>query len=135
LTVLTALLAAWRAAAHGVEAPWGAVLQGGALLWLRSAVAAALTLFVCTFSRSGFFAGGAGLLAVLVGHLRPSAEAAPLDWSAQGLLHCVIRLWPNLRVFEPTEAAAMTGGLVAYGLVWVGLFAAAAMLVFRKREI
>lgn len=135
LTALTALLLAWRARALGAELPLAEVLRGGALLWLRSAVAAGITLFVCAYARTALFASGAGLLLVLIGFLRPVADAVSAEWSAAGILRSIIRLWPNLQAFEPVETLVLSGRLAAYGLAYVVLFTAAAALAFRNREI
>lgn len=135
LSLVLAGLVTVRAGGWQQAAPWREVLGGGALLWLRAAIAAAITLFLCTYARSAFFASGAALLAVLAGHLRPIAAAYPVEWSAAGLFGLLLRLWPDLQAFEPTEGVVPSVRLLGYGLAYVGLFGAAAGIVFRRREL
>lgn len=124
LTLVAGLMAAWRAHALGLPAPWAEVLRGGLLIGGRSALVASMTLVACSLANSALFAGGVAAMMVLIGHLRPLADSA---W---------LRLWPNLQLLEPTAAPA--GGswlLAAYVVGYLGLFVGAAVSLFRRREI
>lgn len=136
LTLVTILLARWRAGELGLALPWREVVAGGALLWLRAAVAAAATLLFCSYARSALFASGAALLFVLIGHLRALAGTWPLGWSLGGLSGLLLRLWPDLQLFTPGDVApGQMAQVVAYGLGYVVLLAGAAGLVFQRREL
>lgn len=134
LTAVLGHLVGWRARELGLEIPWVELACGAGWLWLRAAIAAAATLFVCTYARSALFASGAGLLFVLVGHLRPVAELARRDLTVEGLLAAVVRLWPDLQRFEPVgvDGPAATA---AYGCGYLVLLVSGAALAFRGRDL
>jgi ABC-type transport system involved in multi-copper enzyme maturation permease subunit len=108
-------------------------LQACALVWLKLALVAAMTLFVCSYGGSALFASGAGLLLSLVAQLRPfTAGEGSLVW---------LRLWPNLGLFDaeslltgtvPTAAALF--GVIGYWAAFMLLFTVLATYVFRRRE-
>jgi len=136
VTGLTLAVASNRAGALGLGVPFGEIVQGGALLWLRAAVIAAGTLFVCTLARTALWANGVALAGVLIGHLRPVIEARPLDLSWGGVCAACLRAWPNLQLFEPAVVPPAGWGFVLlYGGAYVGLFTGAALLAFRHREL
>lgn len=136
LTLVVILLARGRAGELGVALSVREVAAGGALLWLRAAIAAAAALLFCSYARSALFAGGAALVFVLIGHLRPLAGTWPLEWSVGGGLGLLLRLWPDLQSFAPGEVPpGAMGRVVAYGCGYVVLLAGAAGLVFQRREL
>lgn len=136
LTVLTGALTAGRAEALGVAWPGLEIVRSGGLLWLKAAIASAATLFVCTYARTPLLAGGAGLLFVVIGHLRPVASAWPSEASLRGVVGAVVRLWPDLTRFDPLDWMPGTGAALAgYGLGYVALFAGAAALAFSRRDL
>jgi ABC-type transport system involved in multi-copper enzyme maturation permease subunit len=109
-------------------------LQACALVWLKVTLVAAMTLFVCTYAGSALFASGAGLLLALAAHLRSLTAAE--GWRA------VLRLWPDLGLFDPDPLLAGThlGGsrlllLAGYWMFFMGLFGILAAHVFRRREV
>lgn len=118
--------------------PWGELLIGGLLLWVKAAVVAALALLVCSFARTELFANVATLLLVVIGHLKTVMGDA-VNWTWQGGLAALLRVVPDFQSFEPAdwvEAAGMgplrVGG---YGLAFVFAYGWAAALFFRRREI
>lgn len=134
LALVLAIVLAVRSAQLGAAfAPLAVFLQACALVWLKLALVAAMTLLVCSYAGSALFASCAGLLLALVGHLRPFTDAQ--GWLAW------LRLWPNLGLFDPE--ALMAGGmnetarlllLAGYWAVFVAAFGGIAAYVFRRRE-
>lgn len=113
--------------------PQSVFVQAGALLWLKLSLVAAMTLLVCSYARSALFACGAGLLLAVVAQLRPFTEAT--GWLA------VLRLWPNLALFDPdpvVNGGGLTGaallGLAGYWSAFVVLLTGLASHVFQRRE-
>lgn len=135
LGLLTAGLLAWRAGDLGLDLPWPAVMRAAAALWLKAAIASAATLLVCTYARSAVFASGAGLLVVLIGHLRPMAAGLPLELSLRGVTGALIRLWPDLTKFDPSIGAAPGLEVVIYGLGYLAVLAWASALAFQLRDL
>lgn len=124
---------AWRAQQLGA-APAGlpVFLSACALQWMKFTLVAAMTLCVCAYASSALFAGCAGLLLAVIGHLRPLASGA-LEW---------LRVWPNLALFD-AEGMLAAGQppalsvLLGLGLYWAACLMLAAGLashVFNHRE-
>ncbi len=134
LAALLAALLALRAAQLGASGPaLSLLLQACALVWLKSVLAAALTLLVCSYATSELFAVGAGCLLTVAGHLRPFTSAE--GWLAW------LRLWPNLGLFDAGAVLAGPGlgasgllGLAAYWAFFVALLGLLSAYVFRRRE-
>lgn len=114
--------------------PLPVFLQACALVWLKSTLVAAMTLLVCSYAGTALFASCAGLLLAVMAHLRPFA-------SDSGAL-AVVRLWPNLALFD-AESLLATGhppaglwllGLAGYWAAYVFLFGVLASYVFKRRE-
>ncbi|MDQ5980242.1 MAG: hypothetical protein QG602_3217 [Verrucomicrobiota bacterium] len=132
--VLGVLLAVRGTQIGAAFVPLPVFLQACALVWLKLTLVAAMTLLVCSYAGSELFAVCAGLLLAVVAHLRPFTQAE--GWLAW------LRVWPNLGLFdaEPLLAGASLGvagllGLAGYWALFVGLFTALAVYVFRHREI
>ena len=140
LALFTALLGAllggllcWRSHQLGMPATALPVFLGAcALQWMKFTLAAAMTLCVSAYAGSPVFATCAGLLLVVIGHLRPFVPGG-WEW---------LRVWPNLALFDatgllargqpPTGAAAVA--LLGYWAFSCGWLAAMASYVFRRRE-
>jgi ABC-type transport system involved in multi-copper enzyme maturation permease subunit len=114
--------------------PLPVFLQACAMVWLKITLVAAMTLLVCSYAGTALFATCAGLLLAMVAHLRPFA-------SAGGAL-AVLRIWPNLALFD-AESLLATGhspagpwllGLAGYWAAYVLLFGGLASHVFKRRE-
>jgi hypothetical protein len=104
-----------------------ALLAGCALQWMKFVVVAAMTLMVCSYAGTALFAGSAGLLLALIGHLRPFAAGGALEW---------LRVWPNLALFAP-EAPPGAAGLAELGGYWavcVAVFTGLGAYAFSRRE-
>jgi ABC-type transport system involved in multi-copper enzyme maturation permease subunit len=134
LVLLLAMAIAVRGRVLGVAfVPLGVFLQAGALVWLKVSLVAAMTLLVCSYAGSALFACSAGLLLAVVAHLRPFTVSS--GWLA------VLRLWPNLALFDPELVVAGGGlagavlfGLVGYWIAFVVLLTGLASYVFQRRE-
>ncbi|MBL9214560.1 MAG: ABC transporter ATP-binding protein [Opitutaceae bacterium] len=129
LGVLLALLLAWRARALGVSGGAPAVAEACLRIALKATLVSALTLLVCTYARTALFAGGAAVLLVLAGQLRPLAGdgAWSLAW----------RCCPNLGLFdaEPSGAAAIWPLLAGYWGACLILCGAVAGAAWERREL
>jgi len=131
--VLTVVIATREAQLGAVLAPLPVFLQACAMVWLKVALVAAMTLLVCSYAGSALFASCAGLMLAVVAHLRPFTDAT--GWLA------FLRLWPNLGLFD-TEPLLAGGGLTTAGLlglagywaVFILLLGALASYVFKHRE-
>ncbi|HEY0863739.1 MAG TPA: hypothetical protein VGD97_06510 [Lacunisphaera sp.] len=134
LGLVLAGLLLWRGHQLGVvPASLPVLLNACALQWMKFTVVAAVTLFIASYAGSALFAGCAGLLGAVIGHLRPFAEGAMLQW---------LRIWPNLARFDAegllTSGQTMAGvpllGLAGYWLVCMLMFGGLASYAFKHRE-
>jgi ABC-type transport system involved in multi-copper enzyme maturation permease subunit len=131
LSLVLAIVIALRESELGVTfVPLVMFLLACALVWLKSALVAAMTLLICTYAGSALFASCAGLMLAVVSHLRPFTETTGgLGW---------LRMWPNLGLFEaePLLAGTAVGvpGLVLYWAVFMAAFVGLASYVFKRRE-
>jgi len=124
----------WRGMQLGaVPANLPVLLCACALQWMKCSLVAAMTLFISSYVGSALFASCAGLLAAVIGHLRPFATGGVLEW---------LRFWPNLALFD-AEALLASGQPIAgsvllslsgYWAVCMLLFGSLASYVFRHRE-
>ncbi len=135
LGLLLAGLLIWRGAQLGA-APLTVrlFLCACGVQWLKSTLAAAMTLLVCSYAGSALFASCAGFLLTLVAHLRPLADDGGLDW---------LRVWPNLALFDAesllaagqSPSGAWLLNLTAYWAGYVLLFGVVTSYVFKRREL
>ena len=132
--VLASLITVREAQLGTAFRPLPDFLQACGLLWLKLTLVSAMTLLVCSYASSALFASCAGLMLVVVAHLRPFTQASGwLTW---------LRLWPNLALFDPESLPAgdrltVLGplGLVGYWAVFILLLGGLASYVFKHREI
>ena len=131
--VLAGVIAVREAQLGAAFVPLPVFLQACALVWLKLALVAAMTLLVCSYAGSALFASCSGLLLAGVAHLRPFTAAN--GWLAW------LRLWPDLGLFDPEPllaggglAAADLLGLAGYWAVFILLFGGLASYVFKQRE-
>ncbi len=132
--LLVGLLQVRAVGLGGADVRWEILLCASALLWLKSTLIAAMTLFVGSYARSALFASGLGLLLAAVGQLQAWAHQGDWDW---------VCVWPNLALFDAQATLGigqfpsfgwMIGTLgywAAYGVLFTGL----AAYVFQRREI
>lgn len=131
LSLVLTIVIALRESELGVAfVPLRLFLLACALVWLKAALVAAMTLLVCSYAGSALFASCAGLMLAVIAHLRPFTEAkGGLGW---------LRLWPNLGLFEvePLLAGTAAGlpGLALYWAVFMAVFVGLASYVFKQRE-
>lgn len=131
--VLAAVIAVREAQLGAMLAPLPVFLQACALVWLKGTLVAAMTLLVCSYAGSALFASCAGLLLAVVAHLQAFTEAE--GWRS------VLRLWPNLGMFDPDLLLAGGGltvrdllALAGYWAVFMLLLGGLASYVFKHRE-
>lgn len=132
--VLGAVIATREAQLGASFAPLPVFLQACAMVWLKITLVAAMTLLVCSYAGTALFASCAGLLLAVMAHLRPFA--------GDGGALAVVRLWPNLGLFDAETLLAMGHppagpwllGLVGYWAVYVLIFVGLASHVFKHRE-
>ena len=92
------------------------------------------SLLVCSYAGTALFASCAGLLLAVIAHLRPFA--------GNGRAVSLLRIWPNLSLFD-AEALLASGhypsgfwllSLGGYWAAYVLLFGVLASYVFKHRE-
>ena len=135
LGLLLAGLLLWRGAQAGAGPLGLPVFLGAcALQWLKMSLVAAMTLLVCSYAGTALFASCAGLLLAVIAHLRPFA--------GNGRAVSLLRIWPNLSLFD-AEALLASGhypsgfwllSLGGYWAAYVLLFGGLASYVFKHRE-
>ena len=136
LAVVIAVIIAVRGSQlHASFVPLPVFLQACALVWFKVTLAAALTLLVCSYAGSALFASCAGLLLVMIAHLRTFAnEGTGLGW---------LRLWPDLGLFDSSTLLAAVRPptlawllcLAGYWASYVFLLVALASHAFTHREL
>jgi ABC-type transport system involved in multi-copper enzyme maturation permease subunit len=132
--LLVGLLQVRAAELGGAGVTWTILLCTSGLLWLKSTLIGAMTLFVGTYARSALFTSCLGLLLAIVGQLQAWAQQSGWDW---------LRGWPNLALFD-AEAFLGIGqipsvgwliGALGYWVAYVALFNGLAAYIFQRREI
>lgn len=133
--VLGALIGVREAQLGAAFVPLPVLLQASALVWLKTTLVAAMTLFVCSYAGSALFASCAGLLLAAIGHLRSfSDNAGWLGW---------LRVWPDLGLFDVDPLLSGGHGLTwdtllslgGYWLVFTVLLTGLSAYVFNHREL
>ncbi len=131
--VLAVVIAARESQLGTAFVPLPVFLQACAMVWLKITLVAAMTLLVCSYAGSALFAGCAGLMLAVVAQLRPFTSAD--GWLA------ILRLWPNLGLFDAEPLLAAGGlatasllGLASYWAVFILLLGGLASYVFKHRE-
>jgi hypothetical protein len=132
--VLGGIIALRESQLHASFVPLPVFLQACALVWLKLALVAALTLLVCSYAGSALFASCTGILLTLVAHLRPVAdENAGLGW---------LRVWPDLGLFDAsallvaghTLPSAWLLSLTLYWTAYALILVALSSYAFKHRE-
>lgn len=136
LAALLAVLIGVRESELGAAfVPLSVFLQACALVWLKTALVAAMTLLVCSYAGSALFASCTGLLLAAIGHVRAfSGSDSGLGW---------LRIWPDLGTFDVDPLMSTGRGLElsdlfslgAYWLLFMTLLLALAAYVFKHREL
>lgn len=132
--LLVGLLQVRAVGLGGVGVRWEILFYASGLLWLKSTLIAAMTLFVGTYARSALFTSCLGLLLAAVGQLQAWAQHSGWDW---------LRAWPNLALFDAQSAlgvgqipsASWMIGTLGYWAAYVALFNGLAAYIFQRREI
>jgi len=125
---------------------YGSVVAFGALQWLKFAAIAALTLVVASFANTNLYSVVISFLIVLICHLQYLAQES---WQklgsglARGAALLLASVFPNFQMFsvgdriaagQPIDPAVL-GGSAAYGGLYLAVFLALAIHLFRRREI
>lgn len=131
---------------RGRGAFFGDVAWSGLVLWLRTGVLAAMTMFVASYARSGLFTVMTGFVLLVICQLQHLAREClwlmESPW-AKGLVHLIQLLIPDLELLNLSDRVvageALPGGVVgctiAYGLAYVGVFGMLAAYCFQRREL
>lgn len=118
-----------------------------ALLYLKAAIFAAVTLFLSTISSSWIFTVMMAAIVYLIGHFQGEAREYLMltsdgSWLSQGFLGIVVILFPDLQLFNLVDDIVVGAGLslslawktVALGLFYFIIYTAASYLAFSSKE-
>ncbi|MEI6034891.1 MAG: ABC transporter permease subunit [Verrucomicrobiae bacterium] len=124
------------------------LFPGIAIILVKSALLAALTLFLSTFASSGLFAILMAVAIYFIGHLQATAReywlaGGDISWWARGLAAAVALVFPDLQAFNFVDdviaGVAVPAGLflqiVALGGLYVAVYFSLAAMVFAGREL
>lgn len=121
---------------------------GIAIIFIKSALLAAMTLFISTFSTSGIFTILMAVAVYFIGHLQATARefwmaGVDVQWWTRVLAALVALLFPDLQAFNLSDdviaGVAVPFGLflqtAALGGLYVAVYFMLAALVFSGREL
>ena len=121
---------------------------GIAIIFIKSALLAALTLFLSTFATSGLFTILMAAAIYFIGHLQATARAywlagTDIQWWSRLMAALVALIFPDLQAFNFTDdviaGAVIPLGLfsqtLALGVLYVVIYFFLAALVFSGREL
>lgn len=124
------------------------LVPGIAIIFIKSALLASLTLFLSTFATSGLFTILMAAAIYFIGHLQATARAywlagTDIQWWSRGMAAMIALVFPDLQAFNFTDdviaGAAIPLGLFdqtfALGALYVAIYFLLAALVFSGREL
>lgn len=124
------------------------LLPGIAIIFVKSALLASLTLFLSTFASSGLFAILMSVAIYFIGHLQATAReywlsGMDIHWWARVLAAVVALIFPDLQAFNFVDdviaGVAVPTGLfletMALGGLYVAVYFFLAAMVFAGREL
>jgi len=124
------------------------LVPGIAIIFIKSALLASLTLFLSAFATSGLFTILMATAIYFIGHLQATARSywlagTDIQWWSRIMAALVALLFPDLQAFNFTDdviaGAAIPLGLFAQtfalGILYVAIYFFLAALVFSGREL
>jgi ABC-type Na+ efflux pump permease subunit len=124
------------------------LLPGIAIIFIKSALLASLTLFISSFATSSIFTTLMAAALYFIGHLQSTAReywlsGVDVEWWSRLLAAAVALLFPDLQAFNLTDdiiagtAVPLTLFLntAGLGMLYVAVYFALAALVFSGREL
>jgi len=124
------------------------LLPGIAIIFIKSALLASLTLFISSFATSSIFTILMAAALYFIGHLQSTAReywlsGVDVEWWSRLLAAAVALLFPDLQAFNLTDdiiagtavPLALFLNTVGLGVLYVAVYFALAALVFSGREL
>jgi hypothetical protein len=124
------------------------LLPGIAIIFIKSALLAALTLFISSFATSSIFTILMAAALYFIGHLQSTAReywlsGVDVEWWSRLLAAAVALLFPDLQAFNLTDdiiagtavPLALFLNTAGLGILYVVVYFALAALVFSGREL
>ena len=124
------------------------LIPGIAVIFLKSALLASLTLFLSTFATSSIFTILMATALYFIGHLQSTAReywlaGVDVQWWSRLLAALVSLLFPDLQAFNLTDdiiagaavPMAVFTGTIGLGLLYISVYFSLAALVFSDREL
>ena len=124
------------------------LIPGIAVIFLKSALLASLTLFLSTFATSSIFTILMATALYFIGHLQSTAReywlaGVDVQWWSRLLAALVSLLFPDLQAFNLTDdiiagaavPMAVLAGTIGLGLLYISVYFSLAALVFSDREL
>ena len=124
------------------------LIPGIAVIFLKSALLASLTLFLSTFATSSIFTILMATALYFIGHLQSTAReywlaGVDVQWWSRLLAALVSLLFPDLQAFNLTDdiiagaavPMAVFAGTIGLGLLYISVYFSLAALVFSDREL
>ena len=124
------------------------LLPGIAIIFIKSALLASLTLFISSFATSSIFTILMAAALYFIGHLQSTAReywlsGVDVEWWSRLLAAAVARLFPDLQAFNLTDdiiagtavPLALFLNTAGLGILYVAVYFALSALVFSSREL
>lgn len=124
------------------------LLPGIAIIYLKAALLAAMTLFVSTFATTNIFTIVVMVFIYFIGHLQAIArdywlQAQNAGWLARSFLAAVALVFPDLQLFNLTDDVvagaviplALFGKTLALGCTYIIVYLSLACALFYGREL
>lgn len=124
------------------------LLPGIAIIFIKSALLAALTLFISSFATSSIFTILMAAALYFIGHLQSTAReywltGVDVEWWSRLLAAAVALLFPDLQAFNLTDdiiagtavPLALFFNTAGLGILYVAVYFALAAFVFSGREL
>ena len=124
------------------------LVPGIAIIFIKSALLAALTLFLSTFATSGLFTILMSVAIYFIGHLQATARAywlagTDIQWWSRIMAALVALVFPDLQAFNFTDDVIAGAGIpmglflqtFTLGILYVVIYFFLASLVFSGREL
>ncbi|HEY0368927.1 MAG TPA: hypothetical protein VGC85_04975 [Chthoniobacterales bacterium] len=136
-------IAAVRAASFHANLLWAV-----AMIFLKAAILAAITLFISTFATSTVFTIVVAVFVYFIGHLQSTArefwlQEQPAGWLARIFLACVALVFPDLQLFDFTNQAVVGAAIPSFilaqsfllGAFYLVIYTLLAIAIFGEKEL